>query len=84
MIFGIPDGDIDVEVHADDNRIPEALKHSNDSMLTREEDDYLSTSNSQVHVERLLVLQGNQVEGEHLSSQSHDHIHDSTVDGEND
>ncbi|XP_052621036.1 uncharacterized protein LOC111901200 [Lactuca sativa] len=68
LIFGVPDRVIDAEIHAEDNRIPKASKHSDDSTLTHENDDSYSTSNTQCHVDSHPVLQGDQLEGEHLNS----------------
>lgn len=82
FIFGILDRAIDAENHVDDNHVPEVSKHSNDSTVTREEDDTHSTSTSRVNVLRVSVLTDDQVEGEHLSSTLHGDNQYSTVEGE--
>ena len=82
FIFGIPYRVIDVENHVDDNHIPEVSKHSDDSSVTREEDDTHSILTSRVTVERVPVLTNDQVDGEHLSLILHDENQDLTVKGE--
>ncbi|XP_042758459.1 uncharacterized protein LOC111908400 isoform X2 [Lactuca sativa] len=68
LIFGVPDRAIDVEVNVDDNRVLEALKHSDESTLTQDNNDLLSSTNSSGNNESLLVITNVQVEGDHLNS----------------
>ncbi|CAI9280391.1 unnamed protein product [Lactuca saligna] len=65
LIFGILDRVIDAENHADDNHIPEASRHSDDSTFIREEEDTNSTSTLRVNVERVSISIDDQVEGRH-------------------
>ncbi|XP_052625604.1 uncharacterized protein LOC128132724 [Lactuca sativa] len=58
LIFGVPDRAIDAEINANDNQIPEASKHSDDSTITEVNVDLHSTTNSLIHVESQITLQG--------------------------
>ena len=44
------------------------MKHFDDSTITQDDDILQSTTNSSIQVENQSVLQGDQVEGEHLNS----------------
>lgn len=79
--FGVLEKAVDAEFYADDNHIPKASKHYDDSTVTKEDDDSNSTSNSQVNIKHLPNLKGAQVEGENLSLTPQDNIHQSTVEG---
>ena len=46
LIFGAPDKAADDEINVEDNRMVEALKHSENSTLTQDDNDFNSTSNS--------------------------------------
>ena len=71
LIFGIPYRAIDVEININDNWVPEASNHLDDSPITNEENEVLSPSTSRVNVEGEWNLTHGQVEGEHLNYPSH-------------